>query len=164
MTKFYEPLRSHNFFDRRWVPPAGDRFCQLEPGDEKWASFFGLGHYVETKKKLYDVRDSEGDLIGYTRYDPTQNDGRRYLDIPLCTAAAVQRTDEAIIQNDTFQMVRVSVGKYNFDDYIFLCWFAALQDAEVLVRTRWIEYLGEDDRERYLYELRIRAAKSARGW
>ena len=160
-----EALQSHNQIERTWRPPQTGRFYSLTASDEKWASYFGIGEYVETKVRgLYDVRSIETeDLIGYTRYSPLEY-GRcgRSMDVPIRTCEPLMRraySPTDVTTPVTFNVITVQIDRWRIDDQFFWCWFIPLEDAEALIRVRWIESLGEDNINQFAHEARIKAYK-----
>ena len=147
-----QPLMTHGLVDEVWIPPR-DPFVTYEASDESWARYCGLGRVVKRLKKLYDVRDEKGDLVGYTSYNPSDTRGHR-LEIPIANRAAVRFYQTEPIQRDEIKTVEVELAYFRIDSETFCTWRCRLVDAEPLVRCGWIKCVGEDNKERFIDNIR----------
>lgn len=135
------PLQTHGIYDETWVPPK-TRWITYEKRDEQWARYCGIGEIVRSLVPLYDVRDEEGKLLGYTRHRPDYNG----FELTLRKAHPRSRIwfgYREIKPPDT-RCIEVFVQRYGLCGQNFLCWKAQLSDAPDLIECRWIEVIGED--------------------
>ncbi len=155
-----QPLRTHNHYVERWLPPDSP-FVTYEPQDETWARYCGIGRVERRLDDLFDVRDQLGDLVGYTRWNPAEQYRRSlHVEIPVLEDRRLPLLDvPADVQRTEIRTVRIQISTWGFEDDRFLCWRLHLKDAEVLVRSKWIECIGEDGIEEYCYTLRERAMR-----
>ena len=159
------PLQTSGLLVETWVPPK-TRFVTYEKRDEEWARFCGIGHVKTEPAPLYDVRDEQSELIGYTKWNPVDQvkTGNPYMRLHVFEDL-LDRFDyqwpsgKVRYKEIKVRDIEVRIGSIGFSVSGDFCevWRARLQDAESLVRCGFIECLGEDNMEKFCRELRRRA-------
>ena len=150
-------LRSHGLFESRWIPPKG-RFVSLEAKDESWARYFGLGSIETRQMELYDVRDWDNKLVGYSSYDPASCRQNRMLVAVLEDAEPFwsYRSDKCE-RTGRVKSIEVAIRRVSVCHESFVCWFIRIQDAEALARGGWLKCIGEDRIDDFVWDLQRRA-------
>lgn len=159
MSSSYKPLQTHGRFIEVWTPPK-EPFIQYEKSDEEWCRYFGIGTVEKVPEALYDVRDENGDLVGYCRANPVER--RRYpIQLPVAKqfdwSTAISPTHPP-----SFRTIELSVWDYDINGQQFSCWMVHLRDAADLVMTNWIVLLDRDRKHDFAHELRTKYFKSDR--
>lgn len=146
------PLQSHGLYDDVWYPPHDGRFCAYERRDESWMRPLGLGTIKKVLRPLYDVRLTDGSLVGYT--DMLPGSAQRTLALPVLPENAATWRTTARATPLAYQTVLVRCGRYVAAGEMFACWeLESASDASLLIRTNWITCLGVDDIARFIYDL-----------
>jgi len=160
-----KPLQTHGRYIEEWIP-GNDRFCQFESSDEEWARPLGYGEVVRTLAKLYDVRDIDTSLIGYTKCNPTDDFLGGHLYVPILTENPPTivdpvKDDWAQLDTPAYEALAVHAHTISLEgwDSHYLTWIVDLSDAEKLARCGWLECLGEDNIRKFVHDLRMRRWK-----
>lgn len=148
MTTGFKPLQTHGRTVKTWQPPHGDRFLSYDSRDEAWMRPLGLGRIVDTPEALFDVRDDLGELVGYTVHDPRDYERRGAIVCILdpdgpCGSLASDRLAEKP------HMRTASIRAYLFllpDGAPRIGWRVRPCDVPDLIRVKWIQVLGEDNK------------------
>lgn len=144
----YKPLQTHGRTVKTWQPPHGDRFLSYDSRDEAWMRPLGLGRIVDTPEALFDVRDERGELVGYTVHDPRDYERRGAIvcildpDGPCGFLASGRRVEKT-------HMRTASIMAYLFlwtDGATRIGWRVRPRDVPDLIRVKWIQVLGEDNK------------------
>lgn len=168
-------LRTHGQVTRTWVPPVDPSgMIVYDESDKEWADYAGLSRYKEEPVDLWDVRDYQDQLLGYTRRDPAlyfrECRGLPYLVPILRPARGFPFTNPFDspdpIKYEPIQKARLELRPYQFsfmcEDGVrrgrrFICWFTSTGDAANLAITGWIECEGVDCQHDFAYKLARKA-------
>lgn len=132
------PLMTHDF--TAWFPPKAERFYSLTNSDQVWAEPLGLGY--RSQDLLYDVRDEQMNLIGYTRQKPTRNNKTAIARIVMKKS---DRGNAPTVFNMHMITSIVAVQSYWVDKQEFLTWVVpSVPEFDVVVEAEWIEKTGPD--------------------
>ena len=161
-TPAYPSLQTHGKTVRKFVPPK-TRFVQYEQSDEAFCVYAGIAKYSEQPVALWDVREQNGKLLGYTRHDPNValcRSGSPYHSVRLMEPRRGFSIDRpSMMDTNSVRTVELRTDTYNWSfaphmpTLTFICWFACLGDAEALARTGWLECIGEDCIDEFAYDL-----------
>lgn len=157
----YEPqkpigLRSHGCVERKWVPTKG-RFTSLEAKDESWARFFGLGRITTAPFELYDVRDWDNKLVGYSDMDPSKW-GRDRMLVPVGRCFQEMLASHSTpARRGSVKNIEVATRLHTIGMEYFVFWSVRIEDAEALTRAGWLKCIGQDHLEEFCYGLQRRA-------
>tara|TARA_R110002110_G_scaffold106497_3_gene266986 strand:- start:340 stop:900 length:561 start_codon:yes stop_codon:yes gene_type:complete len=169
-----KPLQSHGRYIETWIPPAGDRFTEYEESDRDWVEFFGFGGGGTVRRKLaglYDVRDREENLVGYTDMNPADCDWG-YMDVAVMTEKPIRWVQDPDLgfatEDELIQRVRVEVMPYaisfrtscrdpNESHHDFSCWVIDIMDGPKLAVCGWLKCRGEDNIREFAHQLHMQA-------
>jgi hypothetical protein len=168
-----KPLQTHGRLVETWNPPA-DRFCQYEQSDRDWVEFFGFaggGTYGEPKLvDLYDVRDLEENLVGYTDHNPADcRWGGMHVPVMTETPVSIWGPDLGFARREdqVIQEVQVNIMSYAVTvrvdrdgqpiRHCFDCWVINIMDAPKLAVCGWLKCLGEDNIHKFASDLHRQA-------
>ncbi len=155
-------LRSHGCVERKWVPTKS-RFTSLEAKDESWARYFGLGRIVTIPMELYDVRDWDKKLVGYSEMDPSKCWRDRMLVSVLEERVVGRCFQETLVSQSTparrgsVKTIEVATRLHTIGMEYFVSWSVHIEDAEALARAGWLKCIGKDHFEEFCYKLQRRA-------
>lgn len=152
-------LRTHGCVETKWVPTKG-RFTSLEAKDESWARYFGLGKIVTVPMELYDVRDWDNKLVGYSEMDPAKlgrNRDKWLVSVLEDDGLALRWPHEGYSRNACVKTIEVATRLCRIQSDSFVHWSVKIQDAELLARAGWLKCIGQDRIEDFCWALRRRA-------
>lgn len=150
-------LRSHGLVESKWIPPKG-RFVSLEAKDESWARYFGLGTIETRPMELYDVRDWNNKLIGYSGMNPANCRNGQMLVAVLEDADAVWPSlSKRPERFGDVKSIQVYTRLLDVKRERFICWLVRIDDAESLARGGWLKCIGQDRLEEFCWDLRRQA-------
>jgi hypothetical protein len=155
-----KPLQTHGIMVDTWIPPKHP-FVQYEPRDEAWGRYAGVGRIESRLAELYDVRDENNELIGYTKKHPVEamefSRGGQYL-TQVAVSVPMPYLAHDFSKPSPYRRIALDFRMHRFacdgDDY--LSWFARLVDGELLVRSRFIECIGQDHINEFAFAIRRR--------
>jgi len=164
-TPAYPALQTHGQTVQTFVPPK-TRFIQYEKSDEDFCVYAGIATYKTEPVALWDVREHNGNLLGYTRHNPNDalcQSGSGIHEVRIMEPVGgfkIQRLSEYVSPAVRRVQVRINTMTWSFKPNVreeFVCWFADLCDAEALARGRWLECVGDDNIEHFTHELARKA-------
>lgn len=159
-----KPLQTHGLFEERWIPPK-ERFVVYEKSDEEWCRFFGIGEVVQEPVQLFDVRDGNTELVGYTNRNPAieiEKYGKWKIALPIISRSRICMFGEGnpVDGWNGIREVFVYIRRFSYMRESFLAWQCCIHDAEALLRAGWIKCIGEDNIEQLAYEIRKRSDRA----
>jgi len=160
-----KPLQTHDIKDKQWHPPKSNSPYYSYDVNDTWLEELGLGHYTYTLANLYDVRDWNGRLLGYTRYNPIDCN---YSGLMVQASTDVFPTRSiwnapSIEDHISYKRIKINVCNYAIDNEYFRCWRVSnVEDAIALVKCGWIECLDQDNISRFCCRIYEQHYKDAR--
>ena len=145
-----EPLQTHGL--KVWATPLPGRFVTYDESDRAWMEPLGLGRMV--LDSLYDVRDVDFTLVGYTRARPTYE--RRSIQIGLVESAigSVAYRPCIILEQPKFRTIEIRTHLVHWDGDPRVCWVVSPSVACDLILTPFIVAIGEDRKHKALHDYR----------
>lgn len=152
------PLQSHNHIVNKWYPPPGSRFVSYGYRDEEWMKPLGLGTVKRELADLYDVRDSDGKLVGWANMSPVfYGYDLHFLVSPnlnylvYCPGSAIER--------EKYEVIQIRTSDWNNRHQFFKCWTVDSEaDIKKLIDGKWMlpknairEYPIDINARRYSY-------------
>ena len=178
----YLPLQTHGLCKtvEVWLPPRDGRFVSYDNVDEAWMRPLGIGKVVNKPNPLlpvdlYDVRDENGDIVGYSELNPVDYWDRGSRDLRIAVidtfprpAGLFNRLADPFEELDTVREIRIRISTFSigFDgpigrdhppDQRYLYWSVRLSDAPALIMGKWVKLIGEDNIKKFANEMHYRA-------
>lgn len=132
-----KPLQTHGRRVEKWHPPAGDRFTEYGPEDEKWMRPLGLGTVRDHGLAgLYDVVDEHMELVGYYHISPTDRMYRGLIEFTVlkdCAPVSVSPSSPIVMplyEKITMDTEVVCCGRERW-----ICWKLPRHVAENLLNS-----------------------------
>lgn len=149
-----KPLQTHGRYVETWVPPQ-ERFVRYEKSDERWARPLGIGTVERRLQDLYDVRDEQFGLLGYTYHNPVMESPRQLIELAfLEDCESLWRADSHAPSKVREIAVRTKVCGFRGERFVH--WAVALEDAGFLIESGWICAFGCDNKYEWMHELKRR--------